>query len=116
MRRVRIGSRFDRIERRYLDRCRGPCGYRGVMFGSSSRGGAPMPFLLGTLVMTLGLLAQSRTTSSDPVRTVVGRLELEQYKAHIKGLAQFGDRMQGTQGNRDAIDWLERQLLAFGYS
>ena len=75
-----------------------------------------MRFLLGTLVMTLGLLAQTRTPSPDPVRTVVGRLELERYKAHIKGLAQFGDRMQGTQGNRDAIDWLERQLLGFGYS
>jgi hypothetical protein len=50
------------------------------------------------------------------VRAAVGRLELERYKAHIKGLAQFGDRMQGTQGNRDAIDWLERQLLGFGYS
>jgi Peptidase family M28 len=75
-----------------------------------------MRFLLGTLIMTVGLLAQTRTASPDPVRTVVGRLELERYKAHIKGLAQFGDRMQGTQGNRDAIDWLERQLLGFGYS
>ena len=50
------------------------------------------------------------------MRTVVGRLELERYKAHIKGLAQFGDRMQGTQRNRDAIDWLEKQLRSFGYS
>jgi len=75
-----------------------------------------MRFLLGTLVLTVGLLAQTRTSSPDPVRTVVGRLELGRYKAHIKGLAQFGDRMQGTQGNRDAIDWLERQLLGFGYS
>ena len=75
-----------------------------------------MRFLLGTLVMTLGLLAQTRTASRDPVRTVVDRLELEPYKAHIKGLAQFGDRMQGTQRNRDAIDWIERQLRSFGYS
>jgi hypothetical protein len=50
------------------------------------------------------------------VRTVAGRLELERYKAHIKGLTQFGDRMQGTQRNRDAIDWLEKQLRSFGYS
>ena len=75
-----------------------------------------MRFLLGTLVMTVELLAQTKTPSPDPVRTVVGRLELERYKAHIKGLSQFGDRMQGTQGNRDAIDWLESQLLGFGYS
>jgi hypothetical protein len=43
-------------------------------------------------------------------------LELEQYKAHIKGITQFGDRMQGTQRNRDAIDWLEKQLRSFGYT
>ena len=35
--------------------------------------------------------------AADPVRTVVDRLELEQFKAHIKGLARFGDRMQGTR-------------------
>jgi len=74
-----------------------------------------MRFLLGTLVMTVGLLAQTRTASLDPVRTVVGRLELGRYKAHIKGLTQFGDRMQGTQRNRDAIDWIEKQLRSFGY-
>jgi hypothetical protein len=50
------------------------------------------------------------------VGTVVGRLELERYKADIKGLAQFGDRMQGTQRNRDSIDWIEKQLRSFGYS
>src|SRR5207247_6147244 len=38
------------------------------------------------------------------------------YKTHIKGLAQFGDRLQGTQRNRDAIDWLEKQLRSFGYT
>jgi Peptidase family M28 len=75
-----------------------------------------MRFLLGTWVMTVGLFAQARIASPDPVRTVVGRLELERYKAHIKGLTQFGDRMQGTQRNRDAIDWIEKQLRSFGYS
>jgi hypothetical protein len=75
-----------------------------------------MRFLLGTLVMTVGLLGQTRAASPDPVRTVVGRLELGRYKAHIKGLTQFGDRMQGTQRNRDAIDWIEKQLRSFGYS
>ena len=75
-----------------------------------------MRFLLGTLVMTVELLAQTRTASPDPVRTVVDRLELGRYKAHIKGLTQFGDRMQGTQRNRDAIDWIEKQLRGFGYS
>jgi hypothetical protein len=54
--------------------------------------------------------------ASDPVRPVVDRLDLAQYKAHIKGLTQFGDRMEGTQRNRDAIDWLEKQLKSFGYT
>src|ERR1700680_244499 len=75
-----------------------------------------MRFLLGTLVLAAGLSAQTVNAPPDPVRTVVGRLELERYKAHIKGLTQFGDRMQGTQRNRDAIDWLEKQLRSFGYS
>ena len=32
---------------------------------------------------------------ADPIRTLVGRLDLERYKATIKGLTQFGDRRQG---------------------
>jgi peptidase M28-like protein len=75
-----------------------------------------MRFLLGTLVLAGGLSAQRVNAPSDPVRTVAARLELERYKAHIKGLTQFGDRMQGTQRNRDAIDWIEKQLRSFGYS
>jgi Zn-dependent M28 family amino/carboxypeptidase len=75
-----------------------------------------MRFVLGTLLLASGLSAQTANVSSDPVRTVAGRLELAQYKAHIKGLTQFGDRLQGTQRNRDAIDWLEKQLQSFGYS
>ena len=66
--------------------------------------------------MTAGFLTQSANAPSDSVRTVVGRLEIEAYKAHIKGLTRFGDRMQGTQRNRDAIDWLEKQLKSFGYT
>ena len=72
--------------------------------------------MFGTFVLAAGVSAQTVTAPADPVRTVVDRLELEQYKAHIKGLAQFGDRMQGTQRNRDAIDWIEKQLRSFGYS
>ena len=75
-----------------------------------------MRFLLGTSLLAACLSAQTVNAPSDSVRTVVGRLELERYKAHIKGLTQFGDRMQGTQRNRDAIDWLEKQLRSFGYS
>jgi hypothetical protein len=75
-----------------------------------------MRFLLGTLVLAAALSGQTVSAPPDPVGTVVGRLELERYKADIKGLAQFGDRMQGTQRNRDSIDWIEKQLRSFGYS
>ena len=50
----------------------------------------------------------------DPVRAMVKRLDLEKYKATIKGLTQFGDRRQGTQRNRDAINWIEAQLKSYG--
>jgi Peptidase family M28 len=50
----------------------------------------------------------------DPSRTLVSRLELEKYKATIKGLTQFGDRRQGTARNRAAIDWIEAQLKSYG--
>jgi Peptidase family M28 len=75
-----------------------------------------MRFLLGTLLLATGLSAQTANAPADAVRTAVGRLELERYKSHIKGLTQFGDRMQGTERNRDAIDWLEKQLKSFGYT
>ncbi len=36
------------------------------------------------------------------------------YKATIKGLTQFGDRRQGTDRNRAAVDWIEAQLKSYG--
>src|SRR5262249_13107858 len=75
-----------------------------------------MRFFLGIFVVVLGLSAQNPSPPSDSVRTIVGRLDLQRYKSHIKGLTQFGDRMQGTQRNRDAIDWLEKQLQNIGYT
>ncbi|MET0985439.1 MAG: M20/M25/M40 family metallo-hydrolase [Steroidobacteraceae bacterium] len=52
--------------------------------------------------------------ADDPVEILVGRLELERYKSTIKGLTRFGDRRQGTDRNRQAIDWIEAQLKAHG--
>jgi hypothetical protein len=54
--------------------------------------------------------------SADPVAVLVSRLDLERYKATIKGLTQFGDRRQGTKRNRDAVDWIEAQLRSYGCS
>lgn len=60
-------------------------------------------------------LAQSPAAAlDDPVAVLVGQLELEKYKATIKGLTQFGDRRQGTERNRRALDWIEAQLKSYG--
>src|SRR5262249_59420387 len=45
---------------------------------------------------------------------LLARLDLERYKATIKGLAQFGDRRQGTDRNRKAVDWIEAELKSYG--
>jgi hypothetical protein len=52
--------------------------------------------------------------AEDFVRTLVSRLDLERYKATIKALTQFGDRRQGTDRNRAAVDWIEAQLESYG--
>ncbi|TAK11006.1 MAG: M28 family peptidase, partial [Acidobacteria bacterium] len=54
--------------------------------------------------------------ADDPVQKLVDQLELEKYKATLKGLTQFGDRRQGTQRNRDAVDWIQKQLESYGYT
>jgi hypothetical protein len=58
--------------------------------------------------------ADTAKTPPDPIVSMVGRLNLERYKATIKGLTQFGDRRQGTDRNRAAIDWIEAQLKSYG--
>src|SRR5438876_11767325 len=50
---------------------------------------------------------------ADPIARLVARLDLEQYKATIKGLTQFGDRRQGTDRNRAAVNWIEAQLRSY---
>ncbi len=71
----------------------------------------PAPFQAQT-----GQAAQAGAggAADDPVRTLVGRLDLEKYKATIKGLTQFGDRREGTDRNRAANDWIEAQLKSYG--
>jgi hypothetical protein len=52
--------------------------------------------------------------AADAIPMLVGRLDLERYKATIKGLTQFGDRLHGTDRNRAAVDWIEAQLKSYG--
>src|SRR3984885_10407441 len=51
---------------------------------------------------------------TDPIKTLVGRLDLAKYKSTIKGLTQFGDRKQGTDRSRAAVNWIEAQLRSYG--
>jgi hypothetical protein len=51
---------------------------------------------------------------ADPIAQLVSQLDLGRYKETIRGLARFGDRKQGTERNRKAIDWIEAQLKSYG--
>jgi hypothetical protein len=72
---------------------------------------------VGILAVTTNAIAQTPAPPPppDPVaKALVERLDLERYKATIKGLTQFGDRRQGTDRNRAAVDWIEAQLKSYG--
>jgi len=79
---------------------------------------ALIPLLLSTFLpfsLAAKATAQAQPAAgADPVKALVGRLDLEKYKATVKGLTQFGDRRQGTDRNRAAVDWIEAQLKSYG--
>ena len=74
-----------------------------------------LPFV-ATLFAQRGETPPAGTPASgdDPIKALVGRLDVERYKATIKGLTQFGDRRQGTDRNRAAVDWIDTQLKGYG--
>ena len=77
----------------------------------------PFVVLLAALALPAVAPAQGDSTAApDPVAQLVARLDLERYKATIKGLTTFGDRRQGTDRNRAAVDWIEAQLKSYGCS
>src|SRR5207237_7458113 len=79
---------------------------------------ARMLSVAASLLIAVPALAQNpiapNDSAPDPIKEMVARLDLEHYKATIKGLTQFGDRRQGTKRNRDAVDWIEAQLKSYG--
>jgi hypothetical protein len=87
--------------------CRAPAGGSAAATVTPAAGPAPAAQAEAT----------PRLAPPDPgITAMVGQLELEKYKATIKGLTQFGDRRQGTKRNRDAVDWIEAQLRSYGCS
>jgi hypothetical protein len=66
------------------------------------------------LALAAPLALAQEAAPPDPVSVLVKQLELDKYKATIKSLTTFGDRRQGTQRNRDALDWIEAQLKSYG--
>ena len=77
--------------------------------------------VLAALAGTAAARAQSGAAQAapadsalNPVTVLVGRLNLDHYKTTVKGLTQFGDRRQGTDRNRAAVDWIEAQLKSYG--
>ncbi len=78
---------------------------------------------IGSCAMALALhgqqpVARPTVPASPPpepaIKALVDRLDLDKYKATIKGLTEFGDRRQGTSRNRAAVDWIEAQLKSYG--
>ena len=76
----------------------------------------PLVMLFTALAIPAGLPAQADSTRDTTIVQLVARLDLERYKATIKGLTTFGDRRQGTDRNRAAVDWIEAQLRSYGCS
>jgi len=70
--------------------------------------------LLCAAIGCLGAAAWSEPAGVDSVQVLVARLDLDRFKATILGLTRFGDRQQGTDRNRAAIDWIEARLKADG--
>ena len=62
--------------------------------------------VLGSWLAGLPLAGQRKPGPDPDTQTLVGRLNLQRYKATIKSLSEFGDRRQGTRRNRQAVDWI----------
>jgi hypothetical protein len=96
--------------------CSKPRGEQQVkLFETSMRLSVPAALLLSvTLSSAQPPAAPDTAQKTDPIAALARQLDLERYKATIKGLTQFGDRRQGTDRNRAAIDWIEAQLKSYG--
>jgi hypothetical protein len=79
---------------------------QGGRRGTGARQGGPGRGVLGGVPMS---------ERDNSVKAVVDRLDFDSYKQLIRGLADFGERRQGTEQNVKAMEWIERQLAGWGY-
>src|SRR5689334_16413585 len=89
---------------------------RGVD-GSVERMQRPLLVLVAALAIPAPAFPQADSAKPAPpdlIPQLVARLDLERYKATIKSLTKFGDRRQGTDRNRAALDWIDAQLKSYG--
>lgn len=67
----------------------------------------------------LALLAACATPAVEDgqpaAQTLVDRLDFELFRSNVETLAAFGTRYWNTEGNRQALDWIEARLASFGY-
>jgi len=69
---------------------------------------------MAAIVLAASSIQAQDGVADDPLKKIVARLDLQRYKETIRGLTKFGDRRQGTDRNRAAIDWIEAQLKSYG--
>src|SRR5215472_16602299 len=66
------------------------------------------------LILAFAFGVSAQDAPDETIKSLVGRLQLQRYKETIRGLTRFGDRRQGTDRNRAALDWIEEQLKSYG--
>src|SRR5579875_2287289 len=71
-------------------------------------------FLPAAGVLFIAPVIVAQDAPDETIKALVGRLQLQRYKETIRGLTRFGDRRQGTDRNRAALDWIEAQLKSYG--
>lgn len=84
-----------------------------IMFHRLALGLALVSFGAASAAAQAGRAAP-RDTANPQISQLVSRLTLDRYKGTVKGVTQFGDRRQGTDRNRKAVDWIEAQLKSYG--
>lgn len=74
----------------------------------------PNRTLLALLALPFLLLPCNEAQAAQ--HPLVKDLDFQRFKDNIETLADFGDRLSGTLGNENSVDWLDAELQAMGYT